>query len=186
MRELPITFEKIWIKLEKDDLIIKMKKQIRFKEKIKKWISLAVTHFHYAMILMYAERIVMPALLQKCMLKEFYVGHPEISWMKSLMRCYIYWPKMDQGIEDLIKSCRGCTLAVQTLHGCICLLKYHEHEISWNKLLEKKMNKYWLLSNKMIHILNYFICLLIIIVHFFIVMVCFFNEIIQYREVPVV
>ena len=33
VRELPITLEQIRIKSEKDDFIIKMKKQMRFKEK---------------------------------------------------------------------------------------------------------------------------------------------------------
>ena len=55
-----------------------------------------------------------PAWLQKRMQKELHVGHPGISWMKSLMRCYLYWLKMDEDIEDVVKSCRGCSLAAKS------------------------------------------------------------------------
>ena len=60
-----------------------------------------VTHFQYVM--MYADRIVIPASLQKRILKEFQVGHLGISRMKSLMRGYTYWPKMDEDIKNLVK-----------------------------------------------------------------------------------
>ena len=31
-----------------------------------------------------------------------------MSRMNSLMRSYEYWPGMDKGIENLLKSCRSC------------------------------------------------------------------------------
>ena len=34
--------------------------------------------------------------------------------MKSLMRSYAYWPKMDQDIEDLVRHCKGCQLAAKS------------------------------------------------------------------------
>ena len=34
--------------------------------------------------------------------------------MKSLMRSYMYWPKMDQVIEDLVRHCNGCQLAAKS------------------------------------------------------------------------
>ena len=33
--------------------------------------------------------------------------------MKSLMRSYVYWPKMDNDITDMIEKCKGCALAVK-------------------------------------------------------------------------
>ncbi len=30
--------------------------------------------------------------------------------MKSLARCYVWWPKLDQAIEDKVKSCEACQL----------------------------------------------------------------------------
>ena len=32
-------------------------------------------------------------------LKEFHIGHPGTTRMKSLMCSYTYWPTMDQDIE---------------------------------------------------------------------------------------
>ena len=60
------------------------------------------------------RRVVIPLVLQKKVLKEFHFGHPGISRMKSLMRSYTYWPKMDQDIEDLIRHCKGCQLAAKS------------------------------------------------------------------------
>ena len=34
-----------------------------------------------------------------------------MSRMKSLMRCFVYWPGMDRDIELLVKNCRGWALA---------------------------------------------------------------------------
>ena len=93
MTEIPITLMEIKIKSEKDDFITKMKKQIRFKEKVK--ISGSNAFSLRNNVLMHTERIVISASLQKCMLKEFHVGHSGISRIKSFMRYYMYWPKID-------------------------------------------------------------------------------------------
>ena len=63
---------------------------------------------------MYAQRVVIPRVLQKKVLKEFHLGHSGISRMKSLRRSYTYWPKMDQDIEDLVRHCKGCQLAAKS------------------------------------------------------------------------
>ena len=34
-----------------------------------------------------------------------------MSRMKSLMRSFVYWPRMDCDIEYLVKNCRACVLA---------------------------------------------------------------------------
>ena len=60
-----------------------------------------------------ADRVVMPYTLQKKILKEFHIGHPGMARMKSLMRSYTYWPRMDQDIEKMVKEGRGCQLAAK-------------------------------------------------------------------------
>ena len=60
---------------------------------------------------MYSERVLVLLLVQKRILKEFHIGHPGISRMKSLMRSYVYWSSMDRDIESLVMSCKGCALA---------------------------------------------------------------------------
>ena len=53
--------------------------------------------------LMCADRIVIPRVLQKRIPKDVHLGHPGMSRMKALMRSYVYWPKMDQDIKNVIK-----------------------------------------------------------------------------------
>ena len=114
MRELAIILEEIRIKSEKDYLIMKMKKEIRFKERTK---HVNMTGSNAFLLcnneLLYAKRIVIPASLQNHMQKKFPIGHLRICWMKYLMRCYTYWPKIDQEIENLIEECKCCALVAK-------------------------------------------------------------------------
>ena len=91
-----------------DEFIICMKKQVRWNIKKK---GRKVSPFSICdKMLIYADRVVMPCVLQK-ILKEFPMGHLGICRMKSLMRSYTYWPKMDQDIEKMIRECKGCQSA---------------------------------------------------------------------------
>ena len=110
IRELPVILENIKKAAKMDEFIVGMKKQVRWNEKKKK--GRKVLPFSICgETLMYADRVIMPRVLQKRILKEFHKGHPGICRMKSLMRSYIYWPKMDQDIEKRIRECKGCQLA---------------------------------------------------------------------------
>jgi transposase InsO family protein len=63
--------------------------------------------------LMYADRIVIPKILQLKILKTFHKGHPGMKRMKQLMRNYVYWPMMDNQIEDYVKNCEPCQMAAK-------------------------------------------------------------------------
>ena len=67
----------------------------------------------YDEVLLYMERIVIPSILQKRILKDFHAGHQGSTRMKSLMRSYVHWPNMDKDIENAVKSCKGCALAAK-------------------------------------------------------------------------
>ena len=56
----------------------------------------------------YGERVVIPKTLQKRILKDFHAGHPGKNRMKSLMRSYVYWPKLDADISNMVDACKGC------------------------------------------------------------------------------
>ena len=64
-------------------------------------------------ILLYGVWVVIPASLNKKILKDFHTRHPGVSTMKSLMRSYVYWPGVDKQIKDVVKRCRCCTMAVK-------------------------------------------------------------------------
>ena len=57
---------------------------------------------------MCGERVVIPTILTKNILKEFHIGHPGMSRTKALMQSYVYWPGMDKDIENMVKSCKSC------------------------------------------------------------------------------
>ena len=42
------------------------------------------------------------------MLTELHAGHPGISRMKSLARGLVWWPGLDQEIENTVKQCSSC------------------------------------------------------------------------------
>ncbi len=41
-------------------------------------------------------------------LEELHETHPGVSKMKSLARCYIWWPHTDSEIENLVRCCNTC------------------------------------------------------------------------------
>ncbi|KAL3112273.1 hypothetical protein niasHT_013292 [Heterodera trifolii] len=57
---------------------------------------------------MYAGRIVVPASLQTEVLKMLHCGHPGMKRMKSLARQHVYWPGIDQQIEEVVRKCETC------------------------------------------------------------------------------
>ena len=50
--------------------------------------------------------MVVPPQGRLAVLNELHSTHPGCSKMKSLARCYIWWPKMDSEIEQIVKQCQ--------------------------------------------------------------------------------
>ena len=44
----------------------------------------------------------------KSVVTELHAGHPGISRMKSLARGLVWWPGLDQEIENIVKQCSSC------------------------------------------------------------------------------
>ena len=63
--------------------------------------------------LMFADRVVIPKVLQARVLRQFHHGHPGINRMKALARSYVYWPFMDSHLEQLVRSCFKCASALK-------------------------------------------------------------------------
>uniref|UniRef100_A0A8D8WCP2 RNA-directed DNA polymerase n=1 Tax=Cacopsylla melanoneura TaxID=428564 RepID=A0A8D8WCP2_9HEMI len=61
-------------------------------------------------ILFKDTRVCIPKIFQPQILNELHLTHPGIVKMKQLARKYCYWPKIDQDIEHLVRSCQACTL----------------------------------------------------------------------------
>ncbi|KRX70380.1 LanC-like protein 2 [Trichinella sp. T6] len=58
--------------------------------------------------LLWGSRVIIPLQARHKILKELHVGHPGIVRMKALARCYVWWPKLDTEIENLVRTCELC------------------------------------------------------------------------------
>ncbi len=53
-------------------------------------------------------RVVVPLKLRQLVLQELHTSHPGIQRMKLLARSHMWWPHIDQDIQDMVKSCAAC------------------------------------------------------------------------------
>ena len=58
--------------------------------------------------LLWGTRVIIPEVLQARLLQELHYTHPGIVKMKLLARSYMWWPKMDCNIEEIVRSCKEC------------------------------------------------------------------------------
>lgn len=61
-------------------------------------------------ILLRGARIVIPKSLVERTLQLAHEGHPGMSVMKRRLRAKVWWPKMDDDVDEFVKKCKGCTL----------------------------------------------------------------------------
>lgn len=64
----------------------------------------------YEDILLRSNKIVIPSELRKAVLDADHEGHPGIVAMKGRLRSKVWWPRIDKDAENLVKTCKGCTL----------------------------------------------------------------------------
>ena len=57
-----------------------------------------------------ANRVIVPVKLKDKVLQMLHSEHMGISKTKNLARYYVWWPKIDEDIECLVKSCEACQL----------------------------------------------------------------------------
>ena len=61
----------------------------------------------YQDCLFWGSRVVIPPKYRED-ISELHSTHPGIVKMKLLSRSYVWWPKLDNGIETVVKSCMTC------------------------------------------------------------------------------
>lgn len=69
--------------------------------------------------IMFGERIVIPKQYRKRILRILHKAHVGTEAMKMLARAYVFWPKIDEDITNIVRSCNSCAenakLPVRTL-----------------------------------------------------------------------
>ena len=58
--------------------------------------------------LLWGMRVVVPPKWRKTVLNELHQGHQGIVRMKQLARSHVWWPNIDQELEDTVKDCASC------------------------------------------------------------------------------
>lgn len=55
--------------------------------------------------LLWGARVIMPQKLRASVLQMLHEKHPGITRMKRLARSYVWWPSLDQSIENCVATC---------------------------------------------------------------------------------
>ncbi|XP_065075159.1 uncharacterized protein K02A2.6-like [Ochlerotatus camptorhynchus] len=63
---------------------------------------------------MFDDRIVVPSKFRKRIVRQLHRGHPGMDRMKSLARSYIYWPNVDDDVEQFVRQCTACAEAAKS------------------------------------------------------------------------
>ena len=58
--------------------------------------------------MLWGTRVIIPPALQARLLQELHYTHPVMVKMKLLARSYMWWPRMDGNIEEIVRSCKEC------------------------------------------------------------------------------
>ena len=59
-------------------------------------------------VLMWGHRIIVPQRARAEVLTELHTAHPGMRRMKALARGYVWWPRIDADIEDVVRRCQPC------------------------------------------------------------------------------
>ena len=59
-------------------------------------------------ILLWGSRVGIPPQGRDVLLQELHEGHPGVVRMKALARGLLWWPKLDNDIEQYVKHCDPC------------------------------------------------------------------------------
>ncbi len=60
---------------------------------------------------LWGSRVIVPPQGRDSVLKELHEAHPGASKMKALARSYVWWPKLDASIEDMVQKCDTCQMS---------------------------------------------------------------------------
>ncbi len=60
--------------------------------------------------LLWGHRVVIPSSLRDNVLQLLHSTHMGMTAMKSLARNYVWWPKLDKDVEDLVRHCETCQM----------------------------------------------------------------------------
>ena len=61
-------------------------------------------------VIFWRNRVIVPKPLENRLLHDLHSGHPGVVKMKHIARSYLWFPGIDNDIENLVRNCPGCML----------------------------------------------------------------------------
>ncbi|BHF85703.1 hypothetical protein SprV_1002887500 [Sparganum proliferum] len=65
--------------------------------------------------ILWGNRVVVPPQGRRAILRDLHNAHPGTVRMKALARSYVWWPKIDADIENVVKACHVCQITQKAL-----------------------------------------------------------------------
>lgn len=84
-------------------------------------------------VLMWGYRVVIPEVLRTPLLQQIHCTHLGIVKTKSIIRSYIWWPRIDHEIEQLIKSCESCLMTLPNPSKAE-VMNWEKTERQWSRI----------------------------------------------------
>ena len=112
-RPIAVSLEQIMEASKQDKEILKVREGLYnniWDEEVKNFKIFQNELCFYDGVLLRGTRIVIPRKLRSQVLTAAHEGHPGIVLMKARLRTKVWWPRYDKETENLVKSCKGCTL----------------------------------------------------------------------------
>ena len=82
---------------------------------------------------MWGTRVVVPPSLRQKILNELHTSHFGICKMKALARSYVWWPKLDTDLEQLVRECNAC-FSSRPMPGKSILLPWTWPRRPWQRI----------------------------------------------------
>ncbi|CAI2339148.1 unnamed protein product [Caenorhabditis sp. 36 PRJEB53466] len=140
VRRLPVRVEDVQSETEKDNVLKEVIKCIsrgvwpkKLEGKLKKFSSIKQSLSVVKDCVMMSERVVVPEMLQKTILKQLHEGHPGMVRMKQLARAFVFWPGMDEDIAKVVAACNTCQIHGKTLRK-VPLEPWNTPERVWQRV----------------------------------------------------
>lgn len=135
----PVSAAQVKAETERDVTLAQLKRYVE-----NGWPSKVPDHLnHYARrqkelslydgCLLWGSRIIVPNVLRKTILEDLHCSHPGMSRMKALARHYVWWPKIDEDIEQMVRHCESCQQA-RPLSPPVPLVPWNWPTKPWRRL----------------------------------------------------
>lgn len=83
--------------------------------------------------IMFMNRVVIPQKFRRSILNSIHNGHPGMERMKSIARSYVYWPGIDEEINDFVRKCNSCSSVAKSPTKTL-LSSWDQPERAWQRL----------------------------------------------------